>query len=132
MQGHAKKVPDLAWRNETASFVKLERPVKRQGYIEADSLAVSSSEMCLCVCQQSSRNTCALRSWKDRHSANVAFFRVEDTTGNRADNLSGFLRCYEYGHLLQASLDCFWREYGVDKRSGSVAIAIYLECCREA
>jgi hypothetical protein len=129
---HTKEVLDLPRRRETRPFVEPDGPIEWCGRIETDPVAVSLAEMRFGVRQQPSGNTAALRSGKERHSANVAFFRVDDTTSNRANDHSGLLRFYEYGHLLKASLDCFWSEYGVGKRSGSVAVAIHLECCGEA
>ena len=82
--------------------------------------------------QQSGGNTGALRSGEYRHSANVAFVLVDDTISDRADNLRGVVRCYEYGHLLKTSLNCFRGEYGVGKRIGRVGVAIHVERCRQA
>src|SRR5258708_21960069 len=99
-EGHTKEVLDLPRRRETRPFVEPNGPRERRGCIEADPVAVSLAEMRFRVRQQPSGNTAALRSGNYRHSANVAFFRVDDTASNRADDLSGLLRCYDYGHLL--------------------------------
>src|SRR2546430_15490696 len=132
VQRHTKEVLDLPGARETRPLVEPDCPLEWHGCIEADPSAVVFSEMRFRVCQQSGGNTGALHTGEYRHSANVAFFRRDDTTSNRANNLSGFLRCYEYGHLLKASTECFCGEYGVGKRSGSVAVAIHFECCGEA
>ena len=132
VQSHAKEVLDLPRRKETRPFVEPDGPRERRGCIEADPLAVSLSEMCLCVRQQSRGNTAALRGGKYRHSSNVAFSRMDGAARNRAYDLSGLPRCYEYRHLLEASLDCFCGKYGVGKRSLSVAVAIHLKSRGEA
>jgi hypothetical protein len=131
VQSHTKEVLDLPRRRKTRPFVEPDGPRERRGCIEADPLAVTLSEMCLCVCQQSRGNTAALRSGTYCHSSNMAFSRMDDTARNRAYDLFGLLRCYEYSHLLKASLDCFSGKYGVGERSLSVAVAIHLKGCGE-
>ncbi len=136
VQSHTKEVLDLPRRRETRPFVEPDGPRERRGCIEADPLAVSLSEVCLCACQQSRGNPAALHGGTYCHSSNVAFSRMDGTARNRAYDLSGLPRCYEYSHLLKASLDCFWGKYGVGKRSRSVAVAIHLksrgETCEDA
>jgi len=72
-----------------------------------------------------------LAKQKNRHSANVAFFRADEPTSNRAE-VSGFLDGHEYGHLLKGSRNRLWREDGIGKCSRSVAVATLRKCSGQA